>query len=679
MSNSFDDAVSRLASQSDAIGRLAQDSGGFSAVIAAFESKDANAFRWVLERLEMLPYCELICEWVRIKFGVLRCLEVCGLPNEELETPNLQQFARAIVQLASNEKLLRQVVDSVSCGDGEEYRAAIAELELNDFCYLLCHWVYSVIYHRVCEVVCSSDRVLVGDAVSEIRAAASEIDTLLRNEKAFGVISEAAVALNCEILKSTIDRFGLGPQCRFICRLICSWRYVWVCREFCQLRNPVFNEASDIEEARNFALASRKLASQPRALADLVSAVQSRDTKAYAAIIDRFGLGPYCYQVCAWVCSVTCYEFCYCVCPSNQNHPWFTNVGDFSIINPGTDIDTTTGLTLHPKNSHGGPNFAFYANLSLGGFCPYLDPATSEPMAYRFLFQKAGAPTPTPISPAGATGDYVYGVNGVSGVGVGYRYTLWHGNPNTLQKVWITGTGTTTPTPPVSTPSPTPPDHYIVPDDDGWVEVDQNTLGGVFDGYLMGFSSDVAFPGGIPTPGVLAGTAVPAANQNNGVNTAIIFQATRVSTITAVNDGTSPPDYTNQLDTIHINNWEEVNELNFAEFATGCCTPIDKTLSVQFTVDHEQLGAGSWSLGISSCALPPHPGSEDLTPSDPTVGVTFTAGGRGAAGTIVVDTSAWCNCSYTVTLDTRPGQTNGLNDRSTEDNPLTFAICSHSC
>ena len=77
MSNtsSNDNAVSRLASQSDAVGRLAQDSGGFAAVVAAFESKDANAFRWVLERLEMLPYCELICEWVRIKLCVLRSLE----------------------------------------------------------------------------------------------------------------------------------------------------------------------------------------------------------------------------------------------------------------------------------------------------------------------------------------------------------------------------------------------------------------------------------------------------------------------------------------------------------------------------------------------------------------------------------------------------------------------------
>ena len=38
-------AVSRLAAQSNAVGQLSQDSGGFAAVVAAFESKDPDAFR----------------------------------------------------------------------------------------------------------------------------------------------------------------------------------------------------------------------------------------------------------------------------------------------------------------------------------------------------------------------------------------------------------------------------------------------------------------------------------------------------------------------------------------------------------------------------------------------------------------------------------------------------------
>jgi len=683
MSNVNEDAVSRLASQSDAIGRLAQDNGGFAAVVAAFEAKDANAFRWVLERLEMLPYCELICEWVRIKFGVLRCLEVCGIPAEKVETPSLQQFARAIVQLASNEKLLRQVVDSVSCGDGEEYRAAIDELKLNNFCYLLCHWVYSIVYRRVCEVVCSPDRLLLGDAASDIRTAAKEIAGILENEKAFAAISEAAVALNCETLKSTLDQFGLGPQCGFICWLICSWRYVWVCRQFCQLRSPVLSGAYGVEEAQNFALASRQLASQPRALADLVAAVRSRDAKTFGEIIDRFGLGPYCYQVCAWVCSVTCYGFCICVCPPSANPPLFYQVGNFDIY---AQIDATSGLTntqlakTSPMPFGGGPNFAFFEQLQLGGWCPATSPMFSgQAMMYRFLYAKnqttlaspittaaqptiivtsnAGTP-PTPFNISVCYSDSPYenveimtvniastttwsvvrGVDGTTAaasvpvgatvainpqpitgslvdtpIQVGAHTISWPnhsgttllpGTSPTLEPVYV-GPGTD-PLPPTTSPW-YPPAHYIQPDPvTGWVDVDQTLAAGGVSIFLWFNSAKVTpavcellsppcfgTPGGAP-----AGTPVPPANQGVGTDLTIIFQATR-QTVTTV-------DYSNSLCKIHVNNFPEVNNLWFIEFdtpGTTCCTPINSFLSAQFTVDHEMIYSGAWSLEITSCAL----------------------------------------------------------------------------
>ena len=46
--------------------------------------------------------------------------------------------------------------------------------------------------------------------------------------------------------------------------------------------------------------------------------------------------------------------------------------------------------------------------------------------------------------------------------------------------------------------------------------------------------------------------------------------------------------------------------------APACCTPIDATLSVQFTVDHEEMDSGAWSLAITSCS-PSAPG--DITPT----------------------------------------------------------------
>jgi hypothetical protein len=157
---------------------------------------------------------------------------------------------------------------------------------------------------------------------------------------------------------------------------------------------------------------------------------------------------------------------------------------------------------------------------------------------------------------------------------------------------------------------------------------------------------------------------VPGANERAGTDLSITFEATRVTVSTV--------DFTNGLAKIHINNWVEVNELWFAEFGTDCCTPIDATLSVQFTVDHEEMDSGAWSLGITSCS-PSAPG--DITPTVSGPGVTVTA--RGGFGTIVEDTSSWSACSYTATLATRPGLTTGLSDRSPEYNSLTFCICGH--
>ena len=122
-------AISQLAAQADAVGKLAEDTGAFAATFAAFESNDPNAFRWVLQRLELLPHCELICEWIRVKLCALRCVEVCGPLDPKVELPELPEFARALSQLASNEAVLRRVVDAVSCGDADSYQAAIAERE----------------------------------------------------------------------------------------------------------------------------------------------------------------------------------------------------------------------------------------------------------------------------------------------------------------------------------------------------------------------------------------------------------------------------------------------------------------------------------------------------------------------------------------------------------------------
>ena len=750
-SNASGNAISRLASQSEAVGRLAQDSGGFAAVVAAFEYKDANAFRWVLQRLDMLPYCELICEWVRVKLCTLRCAEICGVPREKIPVPTLQEFARAVVKLSSHEKVLRRVVDAVSCGDGSEYHAALDELKLGEFCQLICYWVCSVGYDQVCEVVCRPQPVPLQDPLRQLRNAGESIAAFLKHDKAFDAISKSAVALNCETLQSAVAQAGVVEGCEYLCSFICVWRSVWVCRELCEVPVPILKGPYAIEEAQNFALAARQLAGQPRVLGDLVNAVQSRNAAEYRNIVNRFGLGPYCWQLCAWVGSITCYEFCICVCPNHALQPWFTTVGDFNIytqIDPGSGRTNTSLPHTSSMPYGGGPNFAFYNQLQLGGFCPLFSPISpSTPMQYRFLYATGtdalaspisasqtsitvtgGASTPpTPFnlsvcvcSPTGATSETMT-VTNVSGT----TWTVTRGQGGTTAAAAASGTTLLTGTAPITGPlvdtpvlvgqrviswpvdnfgiaglpastfenvyvgygtdplQPTfgspyvAPAHYLAPDPTtGWVAVDTTLIGGGIQQFLS-FDTNQVVAGGCPLTtglcvgcpgGAPAGAAVPLPNQEAGKDLSIIFQATRV--------GVSAVDYSNSLCKIHINNWSEVNNLWFLEFGTDCCTGIDTSLSVQFTVDHEEMSAGAWSLEIDNCSGVSAPGN--ITPTASSVGPPpVTVSPRGGFGTIAENTTNWVDCSYQVWLKTRPGLTTGLYDRPETDNLLTFCICSH--
>jgi hypothetical protein len=749
MSNAslVNNAINRLISQSDAVGRLAQDSGGFAAVVAAFESRDANAFRWVLERQEMLPYCEFICEWVRVKLCALRCAEICR-PIEKAEVPSLLAFARAIAKLSANEKALRRVVDAVACGDAAQYQAAINEAGLGEFCQPICYWICAVSSEEICQISCHPHPLPVSDPLIALRVAGESVGKILKNEKALDAIGKAAAVADFDKVQSSVATLGSGEDCSIFCRIFCIWWRVWVCRTLCELPPPIYTGPYAIEEAQSFALAAGRLAKNPRALGDLVNAALSRDAEAYRAIVGRFGLGPYCWQLCGWICSGICFEFCIRICPPPVEYePVFTQVGGFDIytqINPGSGLTNTSLAPTLNMPWGGGPNFAFYNELQLGGTCPVYSPISpSTLMQFRFLYAAstttlpaainasqttitvpAGATTPaTPnfevavcncadngatgetmivtsvsgttwtvtrgtggtsaaAAPAGAT--LLIGLTPITGplvntpLQVGQRIISWPANllglagppVSTFEPVYV-GYGTD-PTAPTLGSAYISPAHYLEPDPSmGWVQFDSalltpdiqvflnfNSAGVVVGGCSLTTPPCIGTPGGAP-----AGTA--ASNPGAGSDLAIIFQATR--------QGVSAIDYSNSLCKIHINNWSEVNNLWFTQYAAGCCTPIDSTLSVEFTVDHEQMAAGSWSLGISSCLI-----DENLTPTTSTVGPpAVTVSGRGGYGQINVDTSLWPNCSYTVELATRPGLTTGVYDNQGIPNPLTFAICDH--
>jgi hypothetical protein len=632
-----------LREQSVAIYELARDEKAFVAAYEAFRGLNSSAFRKALEPLGLLPRCHLICEWIRIKECIFLCLELCG-PPKVIEKPNPRELAEAIVRITANEGAIRRLTKALEERDRKAFESLVEEHKLGHLCHLFCHWLCVVRYRLICRWICAVEQKR-PDLAVELHTAGQALRHLLEHKSAFDEAVAASNAGDAEKLGAILRSPNLFPYCRYICLWFCSWRCTLVCLTFCR-NYPLVPIKNEIQEALAFAKAMRPLVENPSELEHLSAAIAAGKEEAYASLIDRLKFREYCIQLCHWICTLRCRRFCFC--PEPFNHPWFTHVGDFGIY---SDIDPATGKSNKQQAGHGGPDYGFFNCLSLRGYCPKYDPAhPGQQMAYRFLYQVSGAPGPTPI-----TGGFVCEVL------VGSRYTFWNGNPFAIQSVRIRGTGITSPTPPPAGPGVTPPDHYIVPDPQGWVNVDANALDDGFNGWLMGFASAIAIAGGNPAPGVAAGTAVPAGNQKNGVDIAIIFQATRVSTI-----GMAPPDYSNQLAKIHINNWGEVNLLNLLQFVVpGAtpCSPLSNDLDIQYTVDHELIAG--WSMNVvtaSGMAL-------TAPPSGPTA-----AHPRGDAGTYHENISAWPTCSYAIRLNTIRRLTDGLNDDPGTFSEKTFCI-----
>ena len=640
-------AVSQLALQADAVGKLAQDTGAFAAVVAAFESNDPDALSWVLQRLELLPQCELICEWIRVKWCGLRCVEVCGPPDPKVPVPSLPEFGRALTQLASNEALLRRAVDAVSCGDADSFHASVAEAKLQQYCHLLCRYICSTLYRRICEVVCTRQPVPVSDAALDIRADAEVLRRLVANESLSGVIVKAAEALDCDPLRTEIEKGGLTADGQIICRLICTWRCVRVCRELCLEPPPILKGTYAVEEARNFALAARQLAGQPRALSDLTAAVISNNAQAYRAIVDRFGLGLYCWQVCGWVCSELCYEFCVCVSPPQAQIEW-TNIGNFLITTDISAAGRTTVARSGVGGWAGGLNYAFYSRLLLWGSCPENSPLVGGgQMMYRFTYD-SGSVTNQPIK----NGNLFICQVGSDKIWWPDEDSVTHTAKSTGavidRPIFVCNSTDVPPSPfPASASSPAAPGApttgaawyaagvYIWPDVNGWVTIYPD-ITDVKDFMIFDTTTVVAIDDPNPLPATqIGGIPVPGGSQLNGADLKLTFQATRVG-------HTSTPDFTQLPPTlIRVNNAIEVNQLTLGEFSgpLGCCTPISAQVTVLFSVDHEEIiASGDWSLSILSQAgsppvtcSPSAPGS--ITPSASVPGVvSLTA--RGGSGSV---------------------------------------------
>ncbi len=653
-----------LLEASEAIGRLSEDEGTFRAAVDAFRAQDGESFNSLLERLELRRYCRVVCDWLCTKECVLICLELCGPPPEKPPTiGEIREFAEVVRRVTADEELVELLATSVEDRDQESFKRLISEAKAERWCHLLCHWACLVRCRLICRVVCSPIPIRRQNLVEELAAAGETIGAIGGDEKAFAAVLKAVQTGDCDLVRGALVPLGLGGRCAVICEWFCSWRCVLLCLRFC-LPFPLAKVDTSIKEMLEFAQASGRLRAEGSVLERLSGAVGREDPEAFAQAVKELQLERFCIQLCHWLCFFRCRVFCRCVC-GPDNHPWFTHVGDFHIY---ADIDPGDGLTNKAVFGHGGPKFAFDGCLQLRGFCPKFSPSfPGVPMRYRFLYQELPAATQKPL-----VGDLLCGVN------VGYRQVVWPDADTTsipwktkattsfqTQTIAIEGSGATPPsTPPVTGADwYAPPTHVVVPDPDGWIEVDPDAGDDGYYGALIGFDTTNPFSDGDPAPGVLAGVEVPGPAQKNGRDLAIVFEATRVGVA-------GPADFTNSLPKIRINNWTEVQLLNLVQFHTGGgtpCSPLSTDLDIEYTADHEFMA--QWFVQIITAASPPLV-IPALPPISNPPADNITA--RGGFGVHHESIGSWPSCSYAVRLHTRRALTDGLVDASSSFIELTF-------
>jgi hypothetical protein len=377
------DVLRDLLDEAGAVGQLAKGEKSFTNAYEAFRAGDRKAFQTVLKRLRLVPRCQLVCEWIRIKECVFVCLELCGPPPKVVERPDPRLLAQAIVKITSDEKLVTQLAEAIEKRDRAAFQRLVKANKLGPISHFFCHWACYLHFRLLCRWLCELELETRPSLVTELQAAGEGLRLLLEQREAFDQALAASEAGDAEKLQSTIETAGLVPFCRYICFFFCSWRCVQVCLTLCR-EFPLKPIEQPLKEALAFARQAAQLASNPAQLQRLSAAVGSADAKAFAAIVAELKLERFCIQLCHWICFLRCRRFCIRIC-IEDTIPLFTHVGAYH-------VDPIYG-DFQPDGTTTAGGYAFTRKIPLIGILPGWEAVNT----YEYRFRIAKYPTLAPV------------------------------------------------------------------------------------------------------------------------------------------------------------------------------------------------------------------------------------------------------------------------------------------
>jgi hypothetical protein len=372
MADADRELLDEVLSGAKAMAALGRDEEVFRSVVDAFRAQDGESMARLLQRHKVPVPCSVICHWLRSKEAILLCLELAGPPPQiDVEPPDVREFAEVVAKLTADEELVELMAGAVQERDIDSWRELIDKNDLARFSHLLCHWVCTVRYRLVCEVVCRPVETQRPHLIPELQAAGLAMRQLLADRELFGAAAKAAEAADCETLSGVLERGGLSPFCFFICEFFCSWRCFLVCLRLCRVF-PLELPESPIHEMLEFALAAGKLEKAP--LERLTAATLREDVEQLQSLVKELQFERFCIQFCHWVCLLRCRLYCVCVCPPRS-------IGVFTKIG-GLYYDTQVDSHVGGGGLTNADSRAFYSVLRLNGGLSLVDGAPL--IEYRF-------------------------------------------------------------------------------------------------------------------------------------------------------------------------------------------------------------------------------------------------------------------------------------------------------
>jgi hypothetical protein len=151
------------------------------------------------------------------------------------------------------------------------------------------------------------------ERIDQLQASGETIAELAAKPELFTAAVEAFRAGDADRFQDALGRAGLLPRCHWVCRWFCSKHCVFVCRKLVGKidAEPVL----DIDEWRQFAEFTGRLAKDPDQLLTLLAMVAAEDDKAFQRYVTSSKIQRFGHQLCHWLCGVRCEVACKKMCP----------------------------------------------------------------------------------------------------------------------------------------------------------------------------------------------------------------------------------------------------------------------------------------------------------------------------------------------------------------------------